>query len=871
MRRAKSTTAIPSVPKIAETDTTVWESLQVFPAALAGRDGELREKALAKLAKIGPANLRYLCEEAKVTRPPKAGATVMAKHLLAAAPNDTLPYLFDFARRREQSIIEQYEVEFTEPERRSHEAEIDNLTEQRAETPRTFTKLLLMYLRDAGVLGRIHYRHLWREARTAEEYEIDALPPNAQQKLEKEIGGLITELKRLPDGKQLTYRGSHQMHGGPRIYVLQRAYRPKVVPEFPNTFHLFRGYGFVIFGLYEDGPARIEVKVGNQKYVQAIADWGMKALGVPFRRSGLTVYDEYDAADLEKKLLGHHTEEHGLAVIGIKMRRTSLPNHPSITVEASSGKATVREALAWYLERGAISLRSLSDVEWLRVHFGGHEGLIKVELTPDGSVRFDLDNSGWPEGMRTSLGNAFQQTFGIPLARRVSAKPLSMGALEIFQSLLEWADADEVHQHQRKLFEFLVEKQILSVHAETLRTCTTASCKRRNKSVDDDQVENCAKCHQPLRVKRTRKIDHDLTGIRGFIGRLLKLATGWDLDRSPVQFENNEFYPLRNPARPDESVSVFLSKRISPSKIEVFDRSMWPVLVVHTSGTYEHAHLDLAGIAHLGLAYALAAAQDREIRGRFILDCKSMLERLQRNEQERVLRAARASREMLGKDHGGCTGGMYESAVFGLIRSIFPHTMKWGGKFRPDGFSALLFSKSNRLNELQKFNWSYDSKYSERHGGYEFGAGEHRKLFDYVTALAEQKELQVDGNQLDAHVIITNALDEARMIDAAKFLRCEHRLGSDMPGFRLVFMMEEFLVTLYDRVRKDEVEFMKRWGYLSQRLAWHMQQVNCDGYVLLRTEEACCLSDWVLAKPPIETPVDIQQVQDSLDDMMSGK
>jgi hypothetical protein len=298
---------------------------------------------------------------------------------------------------------------------------------------------------------------------------------------------------------------------------------------------------------------------------------------------------------------------------------------------------------------------------------------------------------------------------------------------------------------------------------------------------------------------------------------------------------------------------------------------MWPVLVVHTSGTYEHAHLDLAGIAHLGLAYALAAAQDREIRSRFIQDCKSMLERLQRNEQERVLRAARASRDLLGKDHEGCTGSAYESAVFGLIRSIFPHTMKWGGKFRPDGFSALLFSRSNKLNDLEKWNWSYDSKYSERHGGYEFGASEHRKLFDYVKALAEQKELQVAGNELNAHVIITNSLEPSRMRDAAQFLRCQHRLGSEMPRSKLVFMVEPFLIALYDRVRKDEVEFMKRWGYLSQRLAWQMQQANSDGYVLLREKEANALADWVLSKPPVETPVDIQQLQDSLDDMMSGQ
>src|SRR5205814_6202 len=158
-----------------------------------------------------------------------------------------------------------------------------------------------------------------------------------------------------------------------------------------------------------------------------------------------------------------------------------------------------------------------------------------------------------------------------------------------------------------------------------------------------------------------------------------------ELESKAQSFEKNEFYPLRNPARPEESVYVFFSRRISTSKIEVFDRSMWPVLVVHTSGAYEHAHLDLAGIAHIGLAYALAATRDREVLKRFIQDCKVTLDKLLRNEQERVLRAARNAREVLASDHTGMLGVKYEAVVFGLLRSLFPHTMKWGGKFRPDG------------------------------------------------------------------------------------------------------------------------------------------------------------------------------------------
>jgi hypothetical protein len=84
-------------------------------------------------------------------------------------------------------------------------------------------------------------------------------------------------------------------------------------------------------------------------------------------------------------------------------------------------------------------------------------------------------------------------------------------------------------------------------------------------------------------------------------------------------------------------------------------------------------------------------------------------------------------------------------------------------------------------------------------------------------------------------------------------------------------MRESFLTTLYDRGRVDENALAVRWGYLSQRFAWHMRQENDDGYVLLDGRSANDLVNWVIRKPPVEVPVDISQLQDSLDDMMSGK
>jgi hypothetical protein len=60
---------------------------------------------------------------------------VLAKHVLAASPGKTLVCLLDFVKRREQSILEQYEAEFSASQRNHHEAEIENLSQHRVESP----------------------------------------------------------------------------------------------------------------------------------------------------------------------------------------------------------------------------------------------------------------------------------------------------------------------------------------------------------------------------------------------------------------------------------------------------------------------------------------------------------------------------------------------------------------------------------------------------------------------------------------------------------------------------------------------------------------------------------------------------------------
>lgn len=165
---------------------------------------------------------------------------------------------------------------------------------------------------------------------------------------------------------------------------------------------------------------------------------------------------------------------------------------------------------------------------------------------------------------------------------------------------------------------------------------------------------------------------------------------------------------------------------------------------------------------------------------------------------------------------------------------------------------------------MTKFNWSYDTKYSDSPDGYDFGMAEKRQMFDYVSALMKQKRLQTQGDRLDAHVIISNNLDPEKMKDAARVLRHEHRLGKNHPELKLALMTEEFVTAVHDRVQAESAAFRRRWPYLSERLAYLLKRDGDEGYVYLAAAEGTALVEWVLRQKEIEEPVEQRSLRDAL-------
>lgn len=848
-----------------------WEQVLVFPQAIADGGGrDYQAQVQTTLTRCGEANLRLMCKRAGVLPGEEALLSGLVATLRQQDDNSTLLYLAEFYRRKGAAINEEYNYVFSPRQRTHHLADLRELGGRSNLKLRPFVKLALLFEKDHESIVRTFYRHLWRTRPTSFEFETDRpLDARTITSVTKKASSLADELEQIASGTEIRFVGASQM--GPQLDVLlfQREYKPIVRPDYRDSHKTFHGFGWLMIGLSRSGRT-ITLKNCGQDVPNIVRNWFSDRVQIDLQQAGLVAFKDYDPAIVEERLLGGYSEDSRIRLTEMSFRRSLAPHHSAIRIKSLFKGQEIRHDLAWGREHGVVRVRSLSDVGSIELRFRGKEAHINTEIEHRGAVTFRLNNADLTEEETKELCEAFQTDFGVPLNIRIDPQLLAMGDVEIFNYLLEAERKDQVVHYQLPALKKLEDLEILLVEQRTVRVCDNGICQVKDHPVEDEQLEECPACQHDLVQKRIEFLVPNEAAIRRIAGEIIGQALGWSFSSQPSKFEGHDFYPLIDPARPDSIVRVVFAKRVSKKLLELLDRSMLPVLVVHTAGQVEHAHLDAAGVGHVGFAYALAAVSDAGTRDRFQADCRDAVTRLQRNEQERVLRAAGRSRLLLDAIPEGYTGEQYEVEVFNLLRSLFPYTERWGGSNRPDGFCSLVHYDDLQLRNVQKHNWSYDAKFTTRRDGYDLDAGEKRKMFDYVRGLMRQPHLQVQGNRLDAHVIISNALSSSTMQASAEFLRKEHRLGKDHPELKLVFVLDSFIKNLYDTVRRQETGFGKRWAHLQARLTWMMKQENADGYVVLDDVAARDLGEWVLRQPEIDTPPDAKAIRQGLADTMTG-
>ncbi len=842
-----------------------WIRLQVYPDAIShhetGREYEHKAKRL--LIKTGCANLRYICSVARIdSRSDYDSAEQLAERLLTSSSRQHVIYLATFLRIRNTAVVEYFEEFTAVTEKSKLIAEIASHSEGRFETLKPFTKLLYLYTTNPSLLENVHYRYVWRRLPTIYSYSsTEDLSHPSVESLTKNANALIASLNKLKSGEAYEWFGRSRLTASITVFVIHRCFPPSVRSDYQNKFRLQHDFSTVTFAL-DEYTGTILVKIANRAVAEVVRDWVSTTLSVTLLDTGSTLFTNYRADSVEGAFLGGYDESEGIDLIGITFRYSVGPNHSPISLKAAEYSRSIREDLSWLRQAGMVRLRSLSDIESFRIRYEDHEIEITGLVEKGGAVRFRVNDTGLTEELTQQMRMGFQRAFSVPLDQSIDPTLLAMGPSDIYHYLLGGVHEHQVQPYQRDALGRLVEYGLLkAVHGRS-GLCTDVKCSSHRQPIMDEGLKECPACQSPIKWQEFVRYDEDRKVQIRIVRKALEKATGWKMDPTPYSFESHKFYRLSSSHYPGQTICCFLNDRINSGKMETFHRAMFPVLIVHPLGQQSLPVIDPSCIAHVGLPFMLAALDVEDDWKKFRSSCKDIVQRLVRMEKERILKASRLSHEHLQQKPTGYNDRNFEADIFNLLRSLFPFTVKWGGGNKPDGFCSLVFFPDNELSKSVKYNWSYDAKFSE--STYDFGIGEHRQMFDYVRRLHTPKSLKSLGNRYNAHVIITNSMEESAMRNAASFMTTQHRLGSETPDFQLVFMRESFLVRLWELVRASEGEFEKRSTYLSESFVATVNNQMNHGYCLLDSTAAVELAAEVLEQPPVQDPVDPEQIKKNL-------
>ena len=130
------------------------------------------------------------------------------------------------------------------------------------------------------------------------------------------------------------------------------------------------------------------------------------------------------------------------------------------------------------------------------------------------------------------------------------------------------------------------------------------------------------------------------------------------------------------------------------------------------------------------------------------------------------------------------------------------------------------------------------------------------------------KQLQLDGNAYDGHIIIFTNISQAAMQNAANYLWNSDRLPKTQDTFLLVFMHEEFLTRLWDLIHDHSIRVLKRWYSLAEIVVAEMRVANQGGYTLLDKDVAEAVIKKLLKQPPIENPINRESLLEELKDQV---
>jgi len=824
-------------------DQDFWTGVGIYEKALKEKAdlGDLRRDVRNQLEMLGLGNLKLLCEKGAVSRGEDANAAAMAQAIMKESDENTLIHLREFLRRRTDSIQEVYEATFSDSERASLDADVENLSSSgRIEKIKPLTKLLLIYRKNPETLYEAFFLQIWRSRQTFLEFRVDGtLPADVANRVVAKRDRLQKLVSDSLSNREVELVGIHPMRDGTLAAVMHREYNPTIRRDFRQKYNVHFGCGLVVFGLNASRD-RLVVKSGNSKLTDALNFFIEDEFGVKLTSLRNDVFADYDPKAVEASLLGGYKEDAGIEITSANFRRSCLPSRAAVSIKDSWVTPSIRADLKQMVESKTLQLRSLDDLDTMTVSFEGKVAIVKVEVTPGGAMFLQFNDAGWAGHIRETFEKQFKYVFGLPLNRLIDPMRLGMGGVRVVAHLLTIVDQDDVQPYQQEQFNLLVDEGILETESKPARICKSLVC-RPKRPVADATILACPKCDKPIEDFLIQEVLRSDRATAALMDRIFTAAAGWSLGK-PTTFESLAYYPLRKKDQPGSpEICVLLQERLSLAMKVKFQRSSQALMVVEPHTDDRYIYLDEDGIGRVSLAYLFTAQHDATEKARCATLCKTLIRNLLVHHNERIATAARQSYQHLQAGTSGDKGNVYETDVFNVLRSILPYSYQIGreGKPEPDGYVCVPVYEEPILEGVDSWNWGYDAKHSDKSKGYDLTSDECRKIVQYIEKFRAKVAFSDRSCKLRAHVIICNKIEESMVEKAAGYVYSdEGGVSKKNRDVRLVLMREEFLTRLYELVVEKKDEFQRRRLHFGKMLVGQLGRQSSTGYTVLERAEA---------------------------------
>jgi hypothetical protein len=505
--------------------------------------------------------------------------------------------------------------------------------------------------------------------------------------------------------------------------------------------------------------------------------------------------------------------------------------------------SSIKAELEFIQEHGLVEINSPKDIASLSLSFKGCPVVVRTLCEANGALRLSCDSTQLGTEELGEFRAAFSAVFGVPLDRRLHPGRFALGTMGIYEWLFGLSSERESEAIHKEFLDDLIDRRFLVRHTVEAKACCNNLCKRRGTPIEDKSRVVCPKCEQELHEVHFERLEPRTDSIAQFMGEVFQDADDWELAPEMRILDGHEYYELRRHAGTgqEESVCMVIADRPSRELLRVFGSTGLPLLLVKTRDEGRRMRIDDDCSLHVNLSYVLSAQEAQSAKDECREECRSYLTRLLHTHEERVLKAARSSHECISALRRSMTGDEYERHISNLLRRLFPYTYNLGrkGKVEPDGYVCLPHYETSSIEHVGSWNFSYDAKYSAQTNGYDFDIDEARKVITYITKMRRSRRSLFGGNnRARAHVLISNNLSEVKLKRAAQHIFGPDGIAANDSDIRLVLMLQEFLVALYEFVSDRNSELSRRRPVFYDVVIRLFQTAQVGGYLILERSHA---------------------------------